>query len=119
MQFSCIFCKIIAKEIPATMIAENEQIIVIKDINPKAPIHYLIIPKKHAADIAGFDDSDTQLAGQMIMMAKQLAQQLPGSQAFRLLVNNGADAGQCVFHVHFHFLSGPSTGLRMTGMADF
>lgn len=109
---NCIFCKIITKEIPSTIIAQNEQIIVIKDINPKAPIHYLIIPKKHIADISGFDNSDIQLAGQMIMMAKELAQQLPGSQAFKLLVNNGADVGQSVFHAHIHFLAGRK-------MADF
>lgn len=112
MTTPCIFCKIIAKEIPTTVIAENEQIIVIKDINPKAPIHYLIIPKKHVADITGFNDADIALAGQMVMMAKQLAQDLPGSKAFKLVVNNGADAGQCVFHVHFHLLSGRK-------MADF
>ena len=103
---SCIFCKIIAKEIPSTIIAENDQIIVIKDINPKAPIHYLIIPKKHISDITGFDDSDVNLAGSMVLMAKQIAAGLPGSRAFKLLVNNGPDAGQCVFHVHFHLLAG-------------
>jgi histidine triad (HIT) family protein len=103
---SCIFCKIIAKELPATVIAETDEILVIKDINPKAPIHYLIIPKKHIPDITGFDISDTNLAGQMVLMAKQLAEQLPGSKGFKLLVNNGADAGQVVFHVHFHFLAG-------------
>ncbi len=103
---SCIFCKIIAKELPATVIAETDQILVIKDINPKAPIHYLIIPKKHIPDITGFDRSDTNLAGQIVLMAKQLAEQLPDAKGFKLLVNNGADAGQVVFHVHFHFLAG-------------
>ncbi len=117
---SCIFCKIIAKQLPSTVIAENDNILVIKDINPKAPIHYLIIPKKHVADITGFEDSDTNLAGQMVLMAKQLAKQLAGSQSFKLLVNNGSDAGQIVFHAHFHFLSGnPSTGLRMNEMSEF
>jgi histidine triad (HIT) family protein len=116
---SCIFCKIIAKQIPSTIIAETDQILVIKDINPKAPIHYLIMPKKHVADITGFQESDTNLAGQMLLMAKQLAQDLPGSKSFKLLVNNGADAGQMVFHSHIHFLSGKSfDGLRMNG-AEF
>ena len=106
MSDACIFCKIIAKEIPSTIIAQNEEIIVIKDINPKAPIHYLIIPKKHVVDITKFEASDKNLAGAMVLMAQQLAQQLPGSKAFRLVVNNGADAGQIVFHTHFHFLAG-------------
>jgi len=103
---SCIFCKIIAQELPATVIAENQDILVIKDINPKAPIHYLIIPKKHVPDITSFREHDTTLAGKTLMLAKELAQQLPGSKAFRLVVNNGADAGQCVFHAHIHFLAG-------------
>ena len=112
MQSSCVFCKIIDQKIPATVIAENDQIIVIKDINPKAPIHYLIIPKKHLADITAFDEADKDLAGSMILMAKELAHNLSGSQAFKLVVNNGADAGQVVLHAHFHFLSGPSTGFQ-------
>ena len=102
---SCVFCKIIDQKIPATIIAENEHVIAIKDINPKAPIHYLIIPKKHLSDITAFDESDVNLAGQMILMAKQLSQELSGSQAFKLVVNNGEDAGQVVFHSHFHFLA--------------
>ena len=106
MQSSCIFCKIIAKQIPSTVIAENDDILVIKDIHPKAPIHYLIMPKKHVADITGFEESDANIAGQMFLMAKQLAKGLQGSKAFKLLVNNGADAGQMVFHSHIHFLSG-------------
>lgn len=112
MNSSCIFCKIIAKQIPSTVIAETDDIIVIKDINPRAPIHYLIIPKKHMADLTGFEYQDVQLAGNMLLMAKELAQQLSGSQAFKLVVNNGADAGQCVFHAHIHFLAGKK-------MADF
>lgn len=112
MSNSCIFCKVIAKQIPSTFIAENDQLIVIKDINPKAPIHYLIIPKKHLSDITEFHAEDISLAGSMLMMAKELAAQLGGSKAFKLLVNNGADAGQMVFHSHMHFLAGKK-------MADF
>lgn len=106
MQNSCIFCKIIAKQIPSTVIAETDDIIVIKDINPKAPVHYLIIPKKHIKDLTELELQDVELAGNMVLMAKQLSQELSGPQAFRLIVNNGADAGQCVFHAHVHFLAG-------------
>jgi histidine triad (HIT) family protein len=106
MQSNCVFCKIIDGKIPATIIAQNEHVIAIKDINPKAPIHYLIIPKKHLSDVSAFDESDVVLAGHMILMAKHLSQELSGSQAFKLMVNNGEDAGQVVFHSHFHFLAG-------------
>lgn len=103
---NCVFCKIIAKELPSKVIAETEDIIVIDNIAPKTPIHYLIIPKKHVSDITALQPENVMLAGEMILMAKQLAAQLPGSQSFRLSVNNGSDAGQSVFHLHFHFLAG-------------
>lgn len=103
---SCIFCKIIAKEIPSTIIAETDSILVIKDINPKAPVHYLIIPKKHIADVSGFEHEDEALAGKILLTAKTLARELPGSQSYKLVANTGPDSGQTVFHVHFHFLSG-------------
>jgi histidine triad (HIT) family protein len=106
MQANCIFCKIVAKQVPSSIIAETDDVLVIKDINPKAPIHYLIIPKKHIADLTGLEAGDVALAGQMLLMAKQLAQDLSGSKGFKLLVNNGPDAGQVVFHSHIHFLSG-------------
>lgn len=103
---SCIFCKIIQKQVPSTVIAETDSILVIKDINPKAPIHYLIIPKKHVADVSGFEPQDEALAGKILLAAKSLATQLTGSQSYKLVANTGPDSGQTVFHVHFHFLSG-------------
>ena len=103
---NCIFCKIIARQVPATIIAENEQILVIQDKAPKAPIHYLILPKKHIANIQSLQPEDAQSAAAILMMAQQLSKQLAGSQACKLVINNGADAGQVIFHLHCHFLSG-------------
>jgi diadenosine tetraphosphate (Ap4A) HIT family hydrolase len=105
-QDNCIFCKIIARQAPAKVIAENDEMIVIDNIAPKAPIHYLIISKKHIPDIVALEEDDKLLAGEMLLMAKKLSFQLSGSQAFRLIVNNGVDVGQSVFHLHIHFLAG-------------
>jgi len=106
MAVECIFCRIINKEIPSNPFKETDEIIVIKDINPKAPIHYLIIPKKHIQDIQSFESHDSDLAGKLLLAARDLSQTLPGSSDFKLVVNSGKQAGQCVFHVHLHFLAG-------------
>ncbi len=102
---SCIFCKIIQKTIPSTIIKENDHTLVIQDITPKAPIHYLIMPKKHIESILALTEQDQAYWWSMLAMAKELGTHIP-SKAFNLISNNGAAAGQSVFHAHFHLLSG-------------
>lgn len=102
---SCLFCKIIAKQIPSAIVKENDSVIVIKDISPKAPTHYLIMPKHHIESIAHLTDADLHYATSILTMARDIAkEQSLGS--FNLIANNGAGAGQSVFHLHFHFLAG-------------
>ena len=108
----CIFCKIINKEIPAKIIAESDDIFVIQDLHPKAPIHYLILPKKHIVNINYLDDKDLQYMTEIAKMTRDLAKEIQQEKgltdplAFNLLSNNEAAAGQSVFHMHFHFISG-------------
>ncbi|MFC1842260.1 histidine triad nucleotide-binding protein [Candidatus Dependentiae bacterium] len=102
----CIFCKIISKEIPAKIIDENEHVLVIEDLHPKAPVHYLILPKKHIVNVKELQDSDRNYVAQMLLMARDLSKKLSGDGSFRLIMNNGRQAGQSVFHMHCHFLSG-------------
>jgi len=104
----CIFCKIINKEVSSEIIDENEHVIVIEDIRPKAPIHYLIIPKIHIQDINHLDDSQEHYESikEMFKMVRKVAKNLPEPKAFNLISNNGVQAGQAVFHMHWHLISG-------------
>jgi diadenosine tetraphosphate (Ap4A) HIT family hydrolase len=106
-ELTCIFCSIINKKIPATVVVENDSMIVINDLHPKAPVHYLVIPKRHIPDFLMLtDDSIMQDIRKMI---QQIGIGLP-NQSFRLLMNNGAAAGQSVFHLHVHMLAGKNMG---------
>ena len=99
----CIFCKIISGQIPSKIIYQTDLSIVIQDIAPKSPIHYLIIPKKHVKDLVLCTDSD--LISDLMSIPVVLAE-ICGQKSFRLLTNNGYAAGQRVFHLHFHFMAG-------------
>jgi histidine triad (HIT) family protein len=108
MKHSCIFCKIINREIPGKIVHETETIIVIQDIAPKAPIHFLIIPKKHIENVLHLSLEDKTLMCELFFMAKQLGDSLKEPKAFNLISNNGVTSGQSVPHLHLHFLSGSS-----------
>jgi histidine triad (HIT) family protein len=102
---SCIFCKIITKTIPSTIIKETDDIIIIQDIAPKAPTHYLILPKKHIESVAHLTPADGLYSEKLFAAARDIAAEKSIS-AFNIVINNGAGAGQSVFHLHLHFLAG-------------
>lgn len=107
---NCIFCKIIRGELASKVITENNDLIVIRDIAPKAPIHYLIIPKKHIQDVQQMQASDMFYAESMFAMAQQLSKTIPEARDFKLHINSGKNAGQIVMHLHVHFTAGKLAG---------
>ena len=110
MDSGSIFSKIIRGEVPADKVFENERIIAFKDINPSAPIHILIVPKKEIPDLQSVSVEDLPLIGEVVTVAQKLAEQFEISDGYRLLTNNGASAGQTVFHLHFHLIGGRKLG---------
>tara|TARA_B100002019_G_scaffold271715_1_gene266369 strand:+ start:191 stop:532 length:342 start_codon:yes stop_codon:yes gene_type:complete len=103
-----IFIKILNKEIPGDIVYEDNECFAIKDINPQAPIHLLIIPKKHIAKVSDANDEDRELLGSLLLASKKIAKKFNLDDNYRLVVNNGAKAGQTVFHIHIHLLGGKS-----------
>ena len=103
---STIFSKIIAREIPADIVYEDDLCLAFRDINPQAPTHVLLIPKKEIPRLVDAKPEDAALLGHLMLTANKIARQLGVGDAFRLAVNNGADAGQSVFHLHLHILAG-------------
>ncbi|MFW6136674.1 MAG: histidine triad nucleotide-binding protein [Candidatus Aminicenantaceae bacterium] len=103
----CIFCKIINKEIPAAIVYQDDLITVFEDINPKAPVHLLIIPKEHFASLNDIPESKKELAGHILIKAKEIAGKKGiAGKGYRLVLNTGRDSGQDVHHIHFHLLGG-------------
>ena len=101
-----IFQKIIDKELPADIVYEDENCLAFKDINPVAPIHILVIPKKRIEKISDSNTEDKELLGHLFLVAGNIARDLGIEEAFRLVVNNGAEAQQTVFHLHIHLIAG-------------
>ncbi|HXT29442.1 MAG TPA: histidine triad nucleotide-binding protein [Vicinamibacterales bacterium] len=103
----CLFCKILKGEIPAAIIYEDERMIAFKDINPQAPLHALIVPKRHIASLNDLVPEDDALVGEMIRRAAAIARQHGyADRGFRTVFNTNAEAGQTVFHIHLHLLAG-------------
>jgi len=103
---STLFSKIISRDIPADIIYEDEHCLAFRDINPQAPTHVLLIPKQEIPRLSDAAVPDQVLLGHLLLTAGTVAQQLGIGDAFRLVVNNGAEAGQTVFHLHLHILGG-------------
>ena len=101
----CLFCRIVKREIPSKPVYEDAGVYAFHDINPQAPTHILIIPKKHVTGVAGLKKGDEAWAGRLLTEAKQIADSL-GLKSYRLVFNEGAEAGQSVFHIHLHLLGG-------------
>ena len=103
----CLFCKMVTKEIPTTIVYEDEDILAFKDIAPKAPVHILLIPKKHITALQAAQPEDAAVLGKIQIIANQLAKEFGIAESgYRLLTNSGADAGQEVFHIHYHLVGG-------------
>jgi len=103
----CLFCKIANKEIPSDIVSEDENFVVFKDINPKAPIHLLIIPRMHVGPVNVIEAKDREIISGLILKAKEMAEKMGISEdGYRLIFNVGRDAGMEVNHLHLHFLAG-------------
>jgi histidine triad (HIT) family protein len=101
-----IFQKIIDREIAADIVYEDEHCLAFRDIQPQAPVHVLVIPKKPIRSIADLGDNDRELAGHLLLVVRDLAEKLGVGEGFRLVANTGEDGGQTVDHLHFHLLGG-------------
>lgn len=110
----CIFCKIINKQIPSEIIYEDSEIIAFKDIEPVAPVHVLVVPKKHISSVMDLSDEDQALIGKIYLSIQKLAVELGiEKDGFRVVTNCGENAGQTVKHIHFHLLGGKKLALTM------
>lgn len=110
----CIFCKISKGEIPAEKVYEDEDILAFKDIQPAAPIHVLVIPKKHIANLMEISEEDSDLMEKIVKVIQKVAKQLGvDEKGFRIISNCGPDSGQEVMHLHFHLLAGRTMGPKI------
>ncbi|QGZ40237.1 histidine triad (HIT) family protein [Pseudoduganella flava] len=113
---NCLFCKIAAKQIPAAVVYEDDELMAFKDINPAAPVHLLVIPKKHISTLSDAQPEDTTILGKMLALAPKLAEEHGVSvvhaeggptRGYKTLINSGPDGGQVIYHLHMHIYGGP------------
>ena len=110
----CLFCKINAREIPSEIVYEDEQVLVFKDINPLAPVHLLVISKKHIDDLNGIQEEDERLLGHLMMVIKEMAKEHGVQESgYRVITNIGEDGGQIIKHLHFHIIGGKALGSKL------
>jgi histidine triad (HIT) family protein len=108
---SCLFCGIIEGTVKSDIVYQDDAVVAFKDIGPRAPVHVLIIPRKHIAAVSDIEPADSPLLGAIFVAAAKLAKDLGIAESgYRVVVNNGADAGQSVLHLHFHLLGGRPMG---------
>ncbi len=110
----CIFCKIIKKEIPSKIVYESDEIMAFRDVNPVAPVHILVIPKKHLSSLLDLNEEDEKLVGKIYTVINKIAKQEGiDEKGFRVVVNCGEDGGQEVKHLHFHLIGGKKLGVKI------
>ena len=109
----CLFCKIIAGDIPSTKVYEDEKILAFRDIAPQAPCHVLVIPKAHIADVNGINPENSAVVAHIFQVIPQIAKAEGLENGYRVVSNCGSDAGQTVQHLHFHILGGKQLALEM------
>ncbi len=106
MSLDCLFCRIVSGDVPATKVHETDRIVAFRDIAPQAPVHVVVIPKEHHADLSALTAADAGLAGELLAAVADVARAENLDRGFRTVFNTGADGGQTVFHVHAHLLGG-------------
>ena len=107
MESDCIFCQIVAGKVPSEILYQDEEVVAFRDINPQAPVHLIIIPKRHISSLAHLSEADSPLMGHMVNIANQLAKREGVAESgYRLVVNCGREGGQLVPHLHMHLLGG-------------
>ena len=106
----CLFCKIAAGEIPSDRVYEDDDVIAFRDISPQAPVHVLVVPRRHLASLDEAAEADGELLGRILLVIQRLARKLGVDTGYRVVNNCGASAGQSVFHIHFHLLGGRPMG---------